>query len=78
MNIDNGQIRYLSGKETTKENETPIDPNDMTKKQKEEMQISKFDNSSTLGQMWTATRKERRKQERVLRNQQRKESKKNA
>ena len=39
-----------------------VDPDNMTKKQKKEMQVSKFDNKSELGKLFTMNRHERRKQ----------------
>ena len=39
----------------------PVDENEMTKKQKENMQVSKHDNKSVLGKKFTSVRFKKRK-----------------
>ena len=48
-----------------------IDIEDLTDKQKNKMQVSKYDNRSKLGKIFTGNRKERRRQERLYRRQNR-------
>jgi len=72
MNMD-GHIRMLREDEEPEEDETLINLLKATPKQKEEMQVSKFDNRSQLGQIFTGNRKERRQQEKEARRNRRKE-----
>lgn len=44
---------------------TPLNLDDATDKQKEEMQVSKHDNNSKLGKLFTGNRRQRRAQERA-------------
>lgn len=44
---------------------TPFNLDDATDKQKEEMQVSKHDNNSKLGKLFTGNRSQRRAQERA-------------
>lgn len=64
MNINTGEIKNFGIDDIMHEEFKPVDLNFMTSKQKEEMQVSKHDNKSKLGIMFTGCRKERRKQER--------------
>ena len=72
MNTDTGELSYLTDEDMLNFSEmlkngnmVEVDTKDMTEKQKQEMQVSKFDNNSKLGKMFYGTRKERRKQERA-------------
>ena len=45
----------------------PVNKDDMTKKQDKQKQVSKYDNKSKLGQLFTGNRKERRWKEKEYR-----------
>jgi hypothetical protein len=70
MNTETGKIEYYTDEELEnklkllKDSLIEVKEEDMTEKQKEEMQVSKFDNKSKLGQIFTMSRAERRKQNR--------------
>lgn len=67
MNTNNGNlIQILDNDFTFNEDLIPIDMSDATEKQKTEMQVSKYDNISTLGKIFTGNRKERREQAKQL------------
>lgn len=53
---------FVNKKQDSTEDFVEVDPNSMTNKQKKEMQVSKFDNKSELGKLFTMNRHERRKQ----------------
>lgn len=44
----------------------PVNDSDMTQKQKETRQVSKYDNISTLGKLFTGCRKQRREEAKLL------------
>jgi len=60
MNIDTGKIKMFSEGQQIPERSIPINPNDMTKKQAVEMQVSKHDNRSKLGKAFGLNRAQRR------------------
>ena len=76
MNTETGLIKAMEGRLSLTQmiekfgskqgvpNMIPVDNNDMTLKQKEEMQVSKFDNKSILGKKFTGSRQVRRRKER--------------
>jgi hypothetical protein len=70
MNVDTGEIRKLFEDEALLENEVLVSPDQMTARQHEEMRVSKFDNRSELGKLFTGNRKQRREQERERRREQ--------
>jgi hypothetical protein len=70
MNTTTGKIVMAGNKtdlinmlqmQNSTEDFVEVDPNSMTNKQKKEMQVSKFDNKSELGKLFTMNRHERRK-----------------
>lgn len=68
MNTITGEIKNFSEEDLKelKELWISIDEKDMTTKQKETLQVSKFDNRSKLGQIYTNYRKLTRKQKNRL------------
>jgi hypothetical protein len=75
MNTETGEIKNFDKKLLEKWNEEITDPwieideDDMTDKQKEEMQVNKHDNKSILGKLYTSHRKlSRREKNRRKRN----------
>lgn len=70
MHIDTGEIKeYGSMEEMKRDFEKgvrmmQIDPDDMTKKQKEEMRVSLYDNRSILGKKRVKSRRERNRNKR--------------
>ena len=52
-----------------KDSVIPIDMNQATSKQKDEMKVSKYDSISTLGKLFTGARKERRLKAKQLKKQ---------
>lgn len=76
MNVDTGHLEYLTMAEFEQQAKLgamiPVDMETATKKQKEEMQVSKHDNRSELGKVFTGSRRERRAQERAFNKQQKK------
>lgn len=70
MDTRTGEIRYgLTEAELKSGFYQQVDPNTMTEKQKKTNRVSKHDNRSVLGQMFTGNRAERRKQEKLARRQ---------
>lgn len=66
MNTNTGEIRFMSQLSKDQIGEwAPINIDDATDKQKEEMQVSKHDNNSKLGKLFTGNRRQRRAQERA-------------
>lgn len=80
MDIRTGKIELLEeafGKKNNKENQfVEVNYEDITEKQKEDMQVSKYDNRSKLGVVFTGCRKERRDEERRLKKMNEKKNKK--
>ncbi len=77
MNQETGELRALTNEDlellkngTWKE----VDMKNATKKQKKEMQVSKYDNKSELGKVFTGSRRERRATERAFNKTQKKKS----
>lgn len=75
MNTQTGEILDLQQRDLQNEaiiqmiengNLLPVDIEKATEKQRSEMQVSKYDNISFLGKMFTGNRKDRRKQAKVL------------
>lgn len=62
MNTDNGKIRSIESDDDKKINEILIANEEMTAKQSEELQVSKYDNRSKLGKKFTNARKEKKRQ----------------
>ena len=67
MNIETGEIKEFSDKkellkDLPSKSWTPVEEANMTEKQKEDMQVSKYDNKSDLGKLFTFNRKLTRKQ----------------
>ena len=81
MNTINGQLEYLDCDrsellkklydENMEQNNPliPIDMDQATSKQKDEMKVSKYDSISTLGKLFTGARKERRLKAKQLKKQ---------
>jgi len=69
MNVDTGHLEYLTMAEFEQQAKlgamVPVDMETATDKQKAEMQVSKHDNRSELGKIFTGNRRERRAQERA-------------
>ena len=61
MDTRTGEIKYFEENKKPPEHYIKILQEQMTKKQSEEMQVSKFDNRSELGKIFTDKRKERKK-----------------
>ena len=76
MNVDTGHLEYLTMAAFEQQAKmgalVEVDMNMATDKQKEEMQVSKHDNRSELGKVFTGSRRERRAQERAFKKQQKK------
>lgn len=64
MNLNTGEIRNFDDEEikSLSDEWMELSEEDMTAKQKETMQVSKHDNKSKLGKMFTGNRAERRRQ----------------
>jgi len=60
MNTETGEIRYFEEGTEILKNYTEINKNDMTTKQNREMQVSKKDNKSKLGKIFTTARAKRK------------------
>lgn len=67
MNRETGEIKRFAEGETIPEMFDLIQDNQMTDKQQVEMKVSKYDNKSELGKLFTGNRAERRKLERMAR-----------
>ena len=67
MDMTTGMIRMLHGGEETTEQEMWVEVSQMTDKQKETMQVSKFDNRSLLGKEFKTCREILKKQKRSAR-----------
>lgn len=71
MNVNTGELRFMNEQQFQDElkNEfgdwKPINMDDATDKQKDEMQVSKHDNNSKLGKFFAGNRRQRRAQERA-------------
>lgn len=61
MDINTGELIMLGEGEGPLKSFISILQKQMTEKQKKEMQVSKFDNKSELGKLFTGNRKARRK-----------------
>lgn len=72
MNKETGEIVYFNEGKRIPEAFRPILEGEMTSKQAEESQVSKYDNKSILGKAFTGNRAERRRQEREYRRKQKK------
>lgn len=76
MNVNTGHLEYLTMAEFEQQAKLgsmiPVDMETATEKQKQEMQVSKHDNRSELGKVFTGSRRERRAQERAFKKQQKK------
>ena len=70
MNINTGEIRFIEADKVIDSDKPivlssqwiPVDESQMTDKQKETMQVSKYDSGSELGKLFGANRAERRRQ----------------
>ena len=62
MNIETGEIRQFKEGEKIPKEFVRIFEEQMTNLQKQNMQVSKFDNKSELGKLYTSHRKLTRKQ----------------
>lgn len=77
MNVETGKIFYSKKEEADeimkkmieKGEAIPIEEKDMTEKQKETLQVSKYDSVSKLGKLFKGNRAERRKMAKMFRNQ---------
>jgi hypothetical protein len=67
MDMTTGMIRMLMENEKPTEQEMLVDSLQMTNKQKETMQVSKFDNRSPLGKEFMVCREILKKQKRSAR-----------
>jgi hypothetical protein len=56
MNEYTGEIKEFSPEVEIAEPFVPIEKSDMTKRQRKDMLVSKFDNKSKLGKMYTSLR----------------------
>ena len=73
MHVETGRVRVLCDGEEPDRDEVFVHLEQMTEKQMETYQVSKYDNRSELGKVFTGNRKQRREQEReYLREQKRK------
>ena len=72
MNTETGELRYLNDlskdqiEDLFKEDWIPVDEDDMTKKQKENMQVSLYDHRSILGKELTKNKKRKLKRQGLL------------
>lgn len=64
MNIETGELyeKLRDVPQDAMDQCLPIDSTQMTKKQRKNMQVSKYDSMSELGKIYTGNRKERRRQ----------------
>lgn len=67
MNRETGEIRRFAEGEDIPDLFQMIQDEQMTDKQKVEMKVSKYDNKSELGKLFTGNRAERRRLERMAR-----------
>ena len=72
MNLDTGKIRMFGKDEALETNEVLVGLEQMTEGQKATRQVSKYDNRSELGKLFTGNRKQRREQEREWMREQKK------
>jgi len=66
MNRETGEIKRFAENEAVPNMFYGIQEEQMTDKQKVEMAVSKYDNKSELGKIFTGNRAERRKLERMV------------
>jgi hypothetical protein len=66
MNTETGEIKEFKEGEKIPENFVEVSRKDMTNKQKESMQVSKYDSISKLGKLFYGNRKERRRQAKLF------------
>ena len=67
MNRETGEIKRFAENESVPDMFEMIQEEQMTDKQKVKMAVSKYDNKSELGKLFTGNRAERRKLERMAR-----------
>lgn len=71
MNTETGEIEFFNKMpEELRKKFVEIKEDQMTDKQKREMRVSKFDNKSELGKLFTGHRKLTRKQKNRIKNKQ--------
>ena len=67
MNRETGEIKRFAENEAVPDMFEMIQEEQMTDKQQVEMKVSKYDNKSELGKLFTGNRAERRRLERLAR-----------